>query len=82
MALQIHQPHDFVRRALADLETALDLLKAHLAPDLAQRIDWSTLQRTNKRFVKEELAQLHSDVVYKCQLASLYLLPARASEHP
>ncbi len=57
---------------------AKDLLKAHLAPEIAQEIDWSSLQITNKSYIDEQLSQFHSDMVYSCRLngheACLYTL--------
>ncbi len=62
-------PHDgFTQKALSQLEVAKDLLKAHLSPAISQRIDWNTLHLSNKSYVTEQLKQLHSDVVYSCQV--------------
>ena len=67
--MDLHQPHDsFAKKTLSNLEVAKDLLKAHLAPELVRRIDWNTLRITNKSYVTEQLNQLHSDVVYSCQV--------------
>lgn len=79
MSIDIHHPHDsFFRASLSNLEVAQDLLKAHLAPELVQQIDWTSLQLTNKSYVDEQLSQFHSDMVYACQLnggdAYIYLL--------
>ena len=79
MAIEIHHPHDsFFKKSLSSLAVAKDFLKAHLSPEIIQRIDWSTLRSTNKSYVKAHLAQLHSDVVYSCQVegkqAYLYTL--------
>ena len=69
MAIDIHHPHDsFFRTSLGNLEVAQDLLKAHLAPELVQQIDWDTLQITNKSYVDEKLKHLQTDMVYSCQL--------------
>ena len=69
MAIKIQHPHDsFIRRSLTSIQVARDLLKAHLAPDMTKRINWDTLQLTNKSFVKDKLTQLHTDVLYKCRL--------------
>jgi predicted transposase/invertase (TIGR01784 family) len=77
--IKIHNPHDsFVRRSLSNLEVAKDLLKAHLLPTVVEQINWDTIQFTNRSFVKKELAQFHSDIVYKCELngkkAYIYVL--------
>lgn len=69
MAIKIHHPHDsFFRSPLSNLEVTQDLLKAHLAPELVQQIDWNTLQLTNKSYVDEQLKHLQTDMVYTCQL--------------
>ena len=69
MSIDIHHPHDtFFKKCLQDPHTAKDLLQAQVPPPIAQRIDWHTLQLTNKSYVKEHLKQLHSDLVYQCQL--------------
>jgi len=79
MAIEIHQPHDsFFKKSLGSLAVAKDFLKAHLSPEIIQRIEWTTLRPTNKSYVKAHLTQLHSDVVYSCQVegkqAYLYTL--------
>ncbi len=67
--IELHQPHDaFFRRSLSHIAVAKDFLKAHISSALAERINWKTLRSTDKSFVKEVLKQLHSDVVYQCQL--------------
>ena len=67
--MDLHHPHDsFFRQSLANLQVAKDLLQAHLSPELIKRIDWDTVKLTNKSYVTQELNQLHSDVVYSCQI--------------
>ena len=75
----IHQPHDgFFKHSLSSVTVAKDFLQAHLSPSITQRIQWDTLKMTNRSYVNQKLAQLHSDVVYTCQLdkksAYIYLL--------
>jgi predicted transposase/invertase (TIGR01784 family) len=77
--ITIHQPHDgFFKNCLANLTVAKDLLKAHLSTDITQRIQWDSLRLSNKSYTDEKLAQLHSDVVYTCQIdkknAYIYIL--------
>lgn len=79
MAEKIHHIHDgFFKVAMINLKVAKDLLKAHLPDKLVKRIDWDTVQITNKSYVDENLRQIFSDVVYKCtidgQAAYLFLL--------
>ena len=75
----IHTPHDgFFKHSLSDISVARDLLKSHLSPSITQRIQWDTLKLSNKNYTNEKLHQLHSDVVYTCQLdhksAYIYVL--------
>jgi len=77
--LPIHQPHDgFFKHSLPDISVAQDFLKAHLSPAITQRISWNTLSFTNRSFTDGQLNDLHSDVLYTCQLdkknAYIYLL--------
>jgi predicted transposase YdaD len=77
--ITIHQPHDgFFKNCLANLTVAKDLLKAHLSTDITQRIQWDSLRLSNKSYTDEKLAQLHSDLVYDCQIdnksAYIYIL--------
>ncbi len=68
---KIHTRHDsFVKRCLSNIDVAKDLLKVYLKPDTVQKINWDTLRITNKSFVKPDLNQHHSDVVYKCKLVN------------
>lgn len=41
------------------------MMKSQLPLDIVQGIDWESIELTNKSFVTEELAQLHSDIIYK-----------------
>ena len=73
------QAHDgFFKHALSNIQVARDLLQAHLDPAMAKRLQWETLQLTNKSYTDEKLRQLHSDMVYRCQIEGkqsyLYLL--------
>lgn len=66
---KINQPHDkYTKSMLSQVEVAKSLIKSHLSPDLVKRIDMDSLQLTNKSFISEELQDLHSDVVYKCNI--------------
>jgi predicted transposase/invertase (TIGR01784 family) len=77
--LTIHHPHDgFFKHSLSNPTVAKDLLQAHLSPAITQRMQWDTLKLSNKSFVDKKLSQLHSDVVYTCQIdgqaAYIYIL--------
>ena len=65
----VHQPHDkLARKALSDIIVAKELIQKHLPPELVKRIDIDSVQLTNKSFVSEEMKELHSDVIYKCNI--------------
>ncbi len=67
--ITIHHPHDgFFKKSLSNLTVAKDFLQAHLSPAITQRIQWESLRLSNKSYTDEKLAQLHSDVVYACQI--------------
>ena len=77
--ITIHHPHDgFFKNCLSNLTVAKDLLQAHLSTNITQRIQWDSLRLSNKSYTDEKLAQLHSDVVYTCQIdkknAYIYIL--------
>ena len=75
--ITIHHPHDgFFKHSLSNLTVAKDLLQAHLSPAITQRIQWDSLRLSNKSFTDAKLAQLHSDLVYSCQIdnRSIYIL--------
>lgn len=82
MNIKIHQPHDtFLRRCLTNLEVAKDMILSCIPADLTQRIDWNTLELTNKSFAKEELKQIHGDIIYRCKLKGKPTYTYLALEH-
>ena len=67
--IKIHQPHDsYIKTILSDISLAKSLMEMHMPKAIVKRIDWDSVQLTNKSFVSEELKHLHSDVIYKCTL--------------
>ncbi len=44
------------------------MIQKHLPQELVKRIDIDSVQLTNKSFISEERKQLHSDVIYKCNI--------------
>lgn len=69
MQTTLHHSHDrFFKRSLKEKKIAIDFLKAHLPIDIYSSIDMSTLQLTEKSFVVPELKEIHSDIIYKCQI--------------
>lgn len=69
MKTTIYHSHDrFFKRSLKEKKIALDFLKAHLPSDIYCSIDINSLQLTEKSFVVPELKEIHSDIIYKCQI--------------
>lgn len=73
------QPHDaFAKAIFAQPERATALFQQHLPPALVQRIDWQTLRLMPTAFVRKELAQTQSDLLFSVQASGrelrLYLL--------
>lgn len=69
MTITIHHPHDkFFKRNLKEKKIAIDFLKAYLPQDLYKVLDINTLQLTEKSFIVPELKEIHSDIIYKCQI--------------
>ncbi len=66
---RIHQSHDALfKAAMSEKEVARDMVKAHIPQELDLSINWGTLTLCTNDFVKEDLSQLHSDILYRCQL--------------
>lgn len=64
------QPHDaLVKAALSRPENAIGALRATLPPALLAQLDLQTLRLSSSSFVREDLAQLHADLVYEVQIA-------------
>jgi predicted transposase/invertase (TIGR01784 family) len=69
MSIKVYQPHDkFLKRMLSDIEIAKSLMHSYVGPEMERRVDWESVQLTNKSFISQELEQFHSDVIYKCTL--------------
>ena len=61
--------HDAIfKHAMADLRVARDVLSHHLPAAIKQKINLDTLQLENCTFVDEELASLHTDILYSVDL--------------
>lgn len=61
--------HDtFVRAILADKSLAADYFQNYLPPNVASKLDFSTLTQLSDVYVSEELRKTMSDIVYSCQL--------------
>ncbi|BBB15366.1 transposase [Candidatus Rickettsiella viridis] len=69
MTITIHHPHDkFFKRNLKEKKIAIDFLKAYLPQTIYKSIDIHTLQLTEKSFIVPELKEIHSDIIYKCEI--------------
>jgi predicted transposase/invertase (TIGR01784 family) len=81
-------PHDALFKAtFSQPEHAAGLLAGLLAPEVAGRIDWSTLCRLPGSFVDAQLAQRHSDLLFSVRLtggrtALLYLVEHQSEPDP
>lgn len=64
------QPHDALfKAALSRPENAIGALRATLPPALLAQLDLATLRLSPSSFVREDLGQLHADLVYEVQVA-------------
>lgn len=64
----IVNPHDrFFRHVFSQQETAADFLRSYLPPDIAELLDFSTLELAKDSFVDDELRQHFSDLLYQVQ---------------
>lgn len=69
MTVTIYHPHDkFFKRNLKEKKIAIDFLKAYLPQDIYKSINIQTLQLTEKSFIVPELREIHSDIIYKCEI--------------
>lgn len=73
------QPHDaFARCMLSDPAKAAAFFQGHLPPDIVAAADWSTLALQPASFVRQNLQQSHTDLLYTVKVAGrdvlLYLL--------
>jgi len=81
MASAVNNPHGtFFRACVSKPAIAKDLVKSQLPPDMVERINWDSLELTDKSYVEDTLAHAHTDVIYKCflknqdQYTYLYML--------
>ncbi|MEO1300783.1 MAG: Rpn family recombination-promoting nuclease/putative transposase [Bacteroidota bacterium] len=63
--IEIPQPHDSLfKKGMVSLTVAKDFLHGSLPVDMQQIINWDTLRHTNRSYVKEQLKQVHTDLVF------------------
>ena len=53
---------------MSDVAVATDFLRAYLPKEVAQRIDFNTLQLTNGSFIDDYGRQYYTDLVYTCKI--------------
>ncbi len=65
----LHQPHDLLfKDSLKEKPIAVAFLKAHLPAELYQKLNFNTLQLTDKSLLTPEMQEIHCDVVYRCHI--------------
>lgn len=85
--MDINHPHaSFAESVLKDVQTSSEILQNLLPQEIAQSIEWSTLETEDTSFVDESLRNLYSDILFSAQksggeLVSLYILLEHKS-HP
>ncbi len=72
-------PHDaFFKEIFSQPELAIGFFREHLPAEIVAKIDWQTLQVMPGSFVKTELQQVHSDLLFSVKIDGretlLYLL--------
>ena len=66
MAEDIHHPHDvMVRAVLSGVAEATNFLQRHLAEEVSQALNWSTLKLVEGSFVDEDLRRSEADLLYE-----------------
>ncbi len=69
MKTTLHHSHDkFFKRNLKEKKIAIDFLKAYLPQEIYNTIEMKTLHLTEKSFIVPELKEIHSDIIYQCQI--------------
>jgi predicted transposase YdaD len=80
MVEDLPNPHDrYFREAFGDPDVARDFFQYYLPPDIAQRIDLSSLEMIDGSFVDETLRDHASDMLYRVNISAdgdafLYIL--------
>ncbi|MDM8525776.1 Rpn family recombination-promoting nuclease/putative transposase [Desulfococcaceae bacterium HSG8] len=72
-------PHDkFVKETLTRRENAVSFFREYLPPEIVSQLDWRTLKIAKDSFIKPELEERFSDIVYeiraKGKTVFIYLL--------
>lgn len=67
--MTIHQPHDkLFKYSLSKKTVAISFLKSRLSPEVYKLINIDTLRLTDKSFILPEFREIHSDIIYQCQI--------------
>lgn len=65
--VKIHQIHDkFFKRSLKEKKIAIDLIRGVVPPLIVKRINFSSLELTDKSLMLPRLEEIHCDVIYRC----------------
>ena len=75
-------PHDgFFKAVFSDPDKAGAFFRKHLPEDVVHRIEWSTLTVLPASFVKRDLQQSHSDLLFSVHLSGRETLLYLVFEH-
>ncbi len=65
----VHNPHDqLFKEAFSRRETAVGFFKSYLPAEIANRLDWATLQLQPGAYIDEALRGSESDLLYTVQI--------------
>jgi predicted transposase YdaD len=66
---RVINPHDkVIKTAYSDLENARSLLSDRLPDKVLKLVDLNTLEISKDSFIEKDLAEYHSDILYKVKL--------------
>lgn len=69
MSITIPQAHDkLFKVSLTEKQVAIDYLKSHIPVEIYKHININTLELTDKSFILPKFREIHSDIVYRCQI--------------
>ncbi|MEZ4907668.1 MAG: Rpn family recombination-promoting nuclease/putative transposase [Saprospiraceae bacterium] len=71
MSKKINNPHDkFFKAMMAEKDVAIDFLRQFLPKDVIELIDLDTISVENSSFIDDNLNEVFSDAIFKCNLKS------------
>ena len=63
--VMVNNPHDkLIKIVFSDRNEAVEFFQKNLPPDLAQQLDWDTLELEGSKYIDEELKDSESDLLY------------------